>query len=419
MSFIFLLLYLVSTFIRPQDWMIGFYGKPLILIISVITVLSLIFERSLQKGSGLIKVPQNYLIIGLFLAVPLSHLSHLFIWGARHSVTIFYVNVVLFFIILNALNTEKKLKIAIWLIVGLIVLMAIQGIYQSKTGFGWAGQEMTEINQEGKGRINWIGIFNDPNDLALTFVIAIGIVLAFSFGKIKIFLKIICIPLLAVLLFGLYLTNSRGGVLALLSTVSFYFIKRSRKFLLGGIIAAIFIGAILNFAPSRMSLLSAEEESAAARIDMWYSGIQMVKESPFFGRGYGMFTEENPLTTHNSYMLVAAELGLVGLFFFMGLIYASFKELNLIQKTDPVLKPAALGLQSTLVGFCVAAFFLSRSYVILPYLLFALSGSMFHVTQQRNKKLQFIFLKNDILHTGLLSIGILVLIYVAVKIGLK
>lgn len=397
----------------------AFFAQPLILIISIATALTLIIERAVNKQPLFAKVPQNMLILGLIAAVFMSHMAHLFFWGARHAVAVFYVNIVLFFIILNALNTPRKFRIALWFIILMIALMAIQGIIQAKTGYGWAGQQMIHETNTGKGRINWIGIFNDPNDLALTLVIAVGILLAFIFGKSNIFIKILIVPIIGILFYGVYLTNSRGGFLALLTTVFFYFVKRSRKIILGITLGVTFMAAILIIAPSRMSTLSTEDESAANRIDMWYEGVNMIKASPLFGRGFGMFTEEQPLTTHNSYMLVAAELGLLGLFFFIGLIYTSFKELTLAQKIDPGLKSYALGLQAALAGFCVAAFFLSRSYVILPYLLFAFSGALFYLAQQRNKELQFSFSKNDFRNTGILSVGVLLLIYVAIKIGLK
>jgi hypothetical protein len=49
---------------------------------------------------------------------------------------------------------------------------------QIRDGFGWAGQ--LPVIQGGKltpliTRITWVGIFGDPNDMALTFVIALGI----------------------------------------------------------------------------------------------------------------------------------------------------------------------------------------------------------------------------------------------------
>ena len=151
----------------------------------------------------------------------------------------------------------------------------------------------------------------------------------------------------------------------------------------------------------------------------------MLKSNPLFGVGFEMFTDQRVQTAHNSYILAAAELGFFGLFFWVGLIWSSFKGLLIIQKgpwasgsLGDSLTVYALGLQSALVGFCAAAFFLSRTYVILPYLLFALSGSLMYVARQHNKDLNFSFTKKDFRITALLSIGVLLLAYGVIKTGL-
>jgi putative inorganic carbon (hco3(-)) transporter len=419
MSFISFLLYLIATFLRPQEWVPFFYGSRLVLILSIATLIFLIFERMSKKEEGLVRVPQNFLILGLFFAVIMSHMAHAYFGGMVEAIGAFYINVILCFLILNVLNTKRKFKIAIWFVIGLITLMAIQGIYQFNHGYGWAGQELIRSGDTETGRINWVGIFNDPNDLALTFVIGAGIVLAFLFGKSKILTKVICAVLLGAFWYGIFLTNSRGGMLALVVIVFFYFVRRSRKFLLGGIIGVLFIVAIFSFSPSRIALLSTAEESAYNRVELWYGGLQMLKSNPLFGVGYGMFQNDLPQTAHNSYVLAAAELGFIGFFFFMGLIYVSFKELSIIQKFDEKLKKYALGLQSGLIGFCAAAFFLSRTYIILPYILFAFTGALLHVSQQKNQKFIFHLSNKDWCNIGFLSVGILLLIFIIIKVGLR
>jgi O-antigen ligase len=416
MSFITFLLYLIATFIRPQEWMPFFYGKPLILILSIATLVFLIFERISKKEERLIKVPQNFLILGLFFAVIMSHVAHTYFAGMVDSIKIFYVNVVLYFIILNVLNTERKFKIAVWLIAILIILAAFQGIYQFNHGYGWAGQAM---HKEGDIlRINWVGIFNDPNDLALTFVIAVGILLPFALGKTKIIPRIFSIIFLGLLNYGIFLTNSRGGFLALLVTVFFYFVARTRKFILGGILGALAVIAVLGFGPSRMALLSIQEESAYNRVDIWYQGLLLMKSNPLFGVGFNMFQDGLPMTAHNSYVLAGAELGFLGLFFWIGLLYVAFKQFALVQKYQTGLKKYALGLQAGLIGFCAAAFFLSRTYIILPYLLFALGGSIFYLTKQKNSELSYNFTFKETRTVFFLCVGVLMTIFTIIKIGL-
>jgi O-antigen ligase len=266
-------------------------------------------------------------------------------------------------------------------------------------------------------RINWVGIFNDPNDLALMFVIAVGLLLPFIFSRVNFLLRLINAAIMGGLGYGIYLTNSRGGQLALLATVFFFFVRKTRKFLIGGILGGLGTAVILAFGPSRMGMLSTSEESAANRMDLWYGGIQMLKSNPIFGVGQGMFMEDMPQTAHNSFVLAAAELGFVGFFLWIALIYVSMKGLLSVQNSNKALANYALGIQSALVGFCAAAFFLSRTYIILPYMLFAMAGSIVWLSRQGEKSPEFKLQGRDLWNIFWLSVGILVVIILTIKIG--
>lgn len=409
MAFISLLLYITVIYLRPQEWVPAVYGWQLLDILAIVTIFFWIFTGT---GSRIkfVKAPHNIFLLGFLGALVASHLSHLYMWGAFNAFIDFTKMVIMFFLIINLVNSTKKFKITIGLLIILTLILAVQGIMQYRTGFGLAGQPLVE-----GGRITWIGIFNDPNDLALAFVIVVAILLTFLFGQSAFKLKILTLPILATLLYATYLTNSRGGMLALMAIVFFYFVKRTRRFLSGAIVGMALIMVIFSFGPSRLASLSAQEESAYGRIEAWYEGIQMIKSNPIFGVGYHMFTEDYPRTAHNSFVLATAETGLIGLFFWIGLIYFSFKSLSLVQVSDTSLKPYALGLQVGLIGFLAAAFFLSRTYITLPYIIFALSAALLNIARQKDGKLENRFVFQDIRNIGLLSVGILVLTYGIMK----
>ena len=421
MSFILILTYLFFTFIRPQDWMEMFYDKPIVFIISMSALACIILERLISHKEGFSKVPQSKLMVGLYTAVLMSHIAHTYFAGFKMAFTTFLVVFVLFFILLNGINSSVKFKVAIWFIVFLITTLVFQGMYQIHNGVGWAGQGLTYQGGEFTDqvtRINWVGIFSDPNDLALTFVMAVGIVLAFLFGRTNFFVRIFSIFILVALLYGVYLTNSRGGIIALMAAVYFFFVRRTRKFFWGGIIGGLLAFAVLFFGPSRMGMVTATEASAYSRLELWYQGILMMKSNPVFGVGFNMFQDHLPQTAHNSYILAGAELGFVGLFFWVSLIYVSLKGLITVQNHVPELYNYALGLQSSLVGFCAAAFFLSRTYVILPYMFFALSGALMGIAKKRKPSLNFDFTKKDMKLSAFLSAGSIALAYAVVKFGI-
>ena len=411
MPFFCLLLYIITIYLRPAEWIPMFYGMQLMDILSIAAFLFWLLDFMIKKKTDSLKAPQNILMLGLFLAFLLSHIAHTYFAGLTATFTEFSKVVILYFLFVLIIDTEKKFKITIFLIVFLTFLLAVQGIYQFNTGYGWAGQPLLVVGDT--SRITWISIFEDPNDLGLTLVIAVGILIAFLFGKVKFITRIVMLPILGYILYALYLTNSRGAFVSLMVAVFFYFVRKTKKFLLGGIIGALFVFLIFSFGPSRMALMSADEESAYNRADAWYYGIQLTKHNPVFGVGYRMFEEDFPMTAHNTFVLAMAESGILGLFFLVGLFYISLKGLSLVEKNNERLRNYSYGLQAALVGFGAAAFFLSRLYIILPYMLFALSASLANIGAVKNT-----FGLKDSRNIGLACIGIISLVYVIIKIAL-
>ena len=359
------------------------------------------------------------LLLAFLGAIAMSHLSHTYFGGAWSSFLKFSSNVIMFFLFINVLDTEKKIKIAIWFLILLALILAAQGIYQWYHDIGWAGQPILQYNDEVRGmmrRITWVGIFEDPNDLALALVVSAGFLVSFIFSKTNVVLKVISGLLLAVLMEALYYTNSRGGYLAMAATVGFFFIIRMKNKILASLIGGILGFAVIIIGPARMSQITASESSAMGRIDAWFEGFQMLKSSPLFGVGYGMFTDFHIQTAHNSYILVAAEEGIAGFFIWMTLIYLCFRGLSLIVKKKTASMPYALGLESSLFGFLAASYFLSRAYIPVLYLLLALSSAYVFVVL---KKEEYVFTKKDVKMSASLAFGMLILVWISMRVSLR
>jgi O-antigen ligase len=418
MSFILLLLYIAAIYIRPQEWVPQVYAWPLINILAIATAVCMFFEVGLKQKLRL-KEPHMMLLLAFLGAIAMSHLSHTYFWGAWDSVVKFSANVIMFFLFINVLDSEKKIRIAIWLLILLSVILAIQGVYQWNTGIGWAGQPVMQYNDAERGimrRITWIGIFNDPNDLALALVVAAGFLISFIFSKTKVFIKLISGAALTVLMLALYYTNSRGGYLAMAVTVGFFFLIRMKNKLLASIIGGILGFVVIIVGPARMSQITASESSAFGRIDAWFEGFQMLKSAPIFGVGYNMFTDFHSQTAHNSYILVAAEEGIVGFFLWMALIYLCFKGLSLIVHKKNTSLPYVLGLEAGLFGFLAASYFLSRSYMAVLYVLLAIACAYIFANL---KKEEYALTRKGIKTSITLTTIVLALVWISMRVSLR
>jgi putative inorganic carbon (HCO3(-)) transporter len=172
---------------------------------------------------------------------------------------------------------------------------------------------------------------------------------------------------------ALYFTNSRGGYLAFIA-ILIYFAITLWGLLKGSVIGAFLFSASLVFAPSRMADISPHGQSASGRIDAWIEGLAMLKSRPVFGVGFLNFDMYHERAAHSAFVNCMAELGLVGYFIWIALLYASFTGLKALEKSEtytPYRKYARI-LKLSLVGFIASAFFLSQTYTPVLYMLLAL-----------------------------------------------
>src|SRR3546814_7684503 len=100
-----------------------------------------------------------------------------------------------------------------WIISLCAVVLTIHGIGQVRLGQGWTGRPTVQ-----DGRIQYVGIFSDPNDLAMLFIMAVPMTLLMAgrgglLGLRRVFWWAAALPMLS----GVYLTNSRGAFLAVLA----------------------------------------------------------------------------------------------------------------------------------------------------------------------------------------------------------
>ncbi|APG26441.1 hypothetical protein A7E78_00305 [Syntrophotalea acetylenivorans] len=382
MLFYLLCIYVSLYYIRPFEWYGPLRGLPIFAVLGIICLLALFYCWATDK-IRLFAYKTDYMMAGFVLAIVLSHLSNGYFGGAVDSVMQFLPSLVGYFLIAHGLDNRQKVNRFILLLIVLSTYLGYEAWLQHSQGFSHGGleplyQQITNADgvREPLLRVRWYGLFNDPNDLGLALVIAVPFLIQRILEK-KYIIAVVCLP---TLLYAIYLTNSRGAMLALLAAIFTFFILyyQSKK---GMIFGVILTGLLIVFGPSRMAEISAGESSAYGRIEAWYEGFQMFKGSPLFGVGKGMFTDYHALTAHNSYMLVLAELGAVGSFFFIGVFFYSLRwaQKPFFSKRSMPSNSQEHGLLAacygSLMGLMICMFFLSRAYILLPFMVLALLTS--------------------------------------------
>jgi putative inorganic carbon (HCO3(-)) transporter len=231
-----------------------------------------------------------------------------------------------------------------------------------------------------RSRIRALGSMNDPNDLALGMVVALGLVGGVWRPGLQ-FRHLLLAAAAAALVYGIYLTRSRGGAVALVVVLWRFAAVRIGRVPALILLVALGAGATaLDFGGRSLSVDL--DESASERLVAWTEGFEMLKAQPILGVGFGQFLEHHTRTAHNSLVLAFAETGLLGCFFWVGLFVITLLELRRMRSLpgdepfDAMARQWAGALQLALIGFITAAFFLSRTFVPMLYLVVGLAAAL-------------------------------------------
>ncbi len=196
-----------------------------------------------------------------------------------------------------------------------------------------------------------------------------------------------CLGSIGVTLFGLTLAASRGALIGL-AVASLLIVARSQQLGRNFLILFVVLIPLMTFAPSSplSRLLSpdrSDQESTDRRIALLETGLRMVQAHPLTGIGAGNFKPlsrnfghlvEDPGVAHNTYIEVAAELGIPGLMLFGAILFSAFQTLARVRRAARDSGPALIyhvseAIQVGLTGGLVAIFFLSAEYQKLLWLM--------------------------------------------------
>ena len=197
-----------------------------------------------------------------------------------------------------------------------------------------------------------------------------------------------------------FLTQSRGGLIAL-AVVGFAALLRARRKPAARCALLAAFGALLTLAPTglwqrfesiRLSgpPLNGDETAAQARLELIVAGLGMVESHPLLGVGLDGFKpaapgydprlreSETQYIAHNSYLQVAAETGLPGLLLYVALMAVGFGNCRAAERCarDPALGDFAAAIRLALLAYAVAALFLTAEFVVWYWLLIFLSGNL-------------------------------------------
>jgi putative inorganic carbon (hco3(-)) transporter len=391
MTFGLTLLFMILVFLRPQEWLIpAMYGWPILEVVFYLSMLTLLLESHEKRVLDVSRIPQTYLLVGLWFATLMSHIANTYLDGllATYADTLkFAVFTILLFAIIDR---PSRLRAVLTVFVAMACVMAWHAILQQQRGYGFAGQTPLLTWRPGIAtavpRSQFFGIFGDPNDLGQ--ILACALPFGFALTRRLNLWSVACGGAIAWLLFrGIAGTWSRGTQMGLIVTglymALFIFPVRWQSKL-----TFIFIFAGLLACPLAGGLM---DQSARDRVVFWGEANVAFKSHPFFGVGYNMLREYlSGRASHNAFVSSYAELGLFGHFFWFSLLMLGLRQawvtrvaLVGVPGVEAAWMRRFAGLAvAGMAGYTVSAYFLSRAFVYPTFFMFAILGALPHVARR-------------------------------------
>ena len=313
----------------------------------------------------------------------------------------------LFIIVYEAIRTPKQIRMVLGAFVIGATFAAFYGIVVTPD----ASQFAYAAGSSGLNRI--AGTVGDPNVLASTLTAGLMIALAMAFSKGRSSLvRILCIAAAVLCLAGVFLTGSRGGLVALAGAIIASILLAPRNRLLAAFIGTLIIagGAFYytTIAPESQRERLSLADGGTGRTDIWKVGWRMVEDKPVTGVGAAnfqissihyvlaepgalkddTFVADRPAVAHNAYLSMLAELGIPGLVCFMIIVigsiscaYRAAKEFG--KRGDPGMELIAGSVAVALVALLSADLFVSEQYNKQLWLLMALCPAMLSIARGR------------------------------------
>ncbi len=313
--------------------------------------------------------------------------------AAIDATTRYLPNAMLFLIVFAGVRTREQL---LWVVGSLVVGAVIAAVYGLVAG----------APQDDPGRV----AIGNANETAASLVVGGTLAAALAFAlRGKPVLRLLTTLVVPLCVFAVFLTLSRGGLVALgASLIAALVVAGRRRGAVFGVVAAAVLAAVIYFGAfasvdARDRIL--ELDGGTGRTDIWTVGWRMVEAQPLWGVGAGNFPVasihyllepgallrsdfivDDPKVAHNTYLNVLAELGVVGLALFLAILafplWWAARAAGLAARAgDRQLEILALAIVVVLVGLLAADFFGSRQYSKQLWLLLSLCPVLLQISR--------------------------------------
>jgi O-Antigen ligase len=393
-GFFLFLLANAALFIRPGEIvpeLVGWSIYEFLILACFAASFSAVLAQFTPKA--LEEQPVTVCVLGLLLAVLLSHLASLDLPGALSYGYDFAKMAAYFMLFVGLVNTPARLRTFLFCMTAFATVAVLLAVLQYH-GFVTLPNlkqvvEGTVDAATGKNdqivRLTGSGIFGDPNEVGVLIAMLILPALYWLTDRRSGALRFLWLGPVALFCYAIILTQSRGALLALAGGMAVLVIARFgwRIALLLGAIAA---PVALLFLVGRQTDLSTGHGTAQERIQFWSDALVAWRGAPLFGVGREAFVQQEEHVAHNSYLQIFVDLGAFGGMFFLGAFYLAAENLWRLgdRRRHAPLDPEAARMQPYIFGLLAAwaagMTSLTLCYILPTYTVLALATAYSRTT---------------------------------------
>ncbi len=379
-AFAALTTFAVVMYTIPSMWIEALEPLRLALMSSVIAAVLMLLRRLFKREAFFIDGLRGMALVGF------GGLAYLSAQWTIHPEDTAFISVeilklvAVYLTMVNVISTWRRLMI----FAGAMIVSSIVTSWKVIESYN-AGLYLVEGYRAG-----WLGVYADPNHMAMNLGLIIPLAVAFLVRKQTPWLmRILCVVAGILAVTAIVYSHSRGGFMGLVVAMAVWvFLERTRRMQTLVAAFALFVGLVL-FAPSsfwqRNETISDfhTDASAMGRVYAWEVASKMSADNPLLGVGAGGFRHAWPLyappeartafVAHNVYLDVVGELGFIGLLLF--LVFTGGAAGGAFAATrSPQWGWLANGVAAAVCGYVVCNLFSGYTVSAHFYVLFAMAA---------------------------------------------
>lgn len=298
---------------------------------------------------------------------------------AYRSLLRLYSYIAFFYGLIGWIDSRRKVHALIKTLLISTIIVALFGFCQSMEGAYtsfyfqlYPLQRLSEL-PDWNGRIT--SFLFHFNSLAGYLNLAIPFAIGYTLLAPRLSMRALGAACLCASVTALYLTGSRGGMIAFLGIMAFsslyaivHLLPRGRR--LSHLLVALVLAAILSYSltphqsEQAVRLEGVDNFTEITRLALWGSAVLIFFQHPVLGAGYGNFRalyhkylpeiEGGQLDTHSIYLQFLAETGIIGFVAFFLLMWAFLRSSwKMAMQRDILLCIIGLGMGGAILGVLI------------------------------------------------------------------